>query len=419
MKKLVSVLLALVFVLVCPLSAAFAAEPLSGDALQAAFDEEMHQARYITQRGAAYEYQSFQEYLSYWFQQVWTNTDRKKKSITEVENGAEMVETLKTLRESLVQVADPESVSWYIWGDNMAQAADADSYDYTCAYDEAGFKPFLVPYMLKDQTKVKGNIIIVAGGAFNQRCNDNEGDPVAVYWNQKGYNCFVLQRRIAPSQPIDSSLDLQRAIRYIRYYAQEKGIAKTDKIVTMGFSGGGMTILNQLNTCYGDLLPSVVYSDYVADDIDKVNSDYDVAVVMYGVGSDNYESANPNMPALFLFGGEIDNKVSPINVAKLYITALEHGWPVEMYGAGDTHHGIGIMGVRAFSNVGYTNSLPYREALETYLDVRLGYKSATFTPCACRPVCECADGACTCEGCQLHTSGTQNKAVALFNKLFK
>ena len=140
---------------------------------------------------------------------------------------------------------------------------------------------------------------------------------------------------------------------------------------------------------------------------------------MYGVGSANYESANPNMPALFLFGGEIDNKVSPVNVAKLYITALEHGWPVEMYGAGDTHHGIGIMGVRAFSNVGYTNSLPYREALETYLDVRLGYKSATFTPCACRPVCECADGACTCEGCQLHTSGTQNKAVALFNKLFK
>lgn len=399
MKKLLSMLLSLVLVLACSVSAVLAENTMTADELQAAFDEEMHLARYITQRGSAYEYPSFQTYLSYWFQQVWTNTDRKQVPITEVENGAEMVNTLKTLREALVQVADPESVTWYIWGDNMAQAADADSYDYTYAYDEVGFKPFIVPYLLENQDDVKGNIVIVAGGAFNQRCNDNEGDPVAVYWNEKGYNCFVLQRRIAPSQPIDSSLDLQRAIRYIRFYAEEKRIAKTDKIVTMGFSGGGMTILNQLNTCYGDLLPSVVYADYVADEIDSVNADYDVAVIMYGVGSDTYESVNPNMPALFLFGGEIDNKVSPINVAKLYITALENGWPVEMYGAGETHHGIGIMGVRAFSNVGYTNSLPYREALETYLDVRLGYKPATFTPCDCRPVCDIET--CTCEGCEL------------------
>lgn len=393
MKKLFALLLAALMLCACALASA----EMTKEEIQALFDSEMHEARYITQRGKAYEYEPFQRYLSFWFQKVWSVTDYKKIPITDVENAEEILTTLRSLREQLVQVVDdPESVAWYIWGESMPQAAGADAYDYTCAYDEAGFKPFLVPYMLEDQSAVKGNIVIVAGGAFNQRCNDNEGDPVAVYWNGRGYNCFILQRRVAPSESIDSSLDLARAIRYLRANAEEKGIAKLETIITMGFSGGGMTILNQLNTCYGDLTPDVVYSDYVPDDIDRINADYPVAVIMYGT-KDGYDSENPNMPALFLFGGEIDNKVSPLYVVDLYTTAINKGWPVEMYMAGETHHGIGVAGVRAFSNVGYTNALGYLDVLDTYLDTKLGYKPVTFTPCACVPVCDPAT--CTCEGC--------------------
>lgn len=364
--------LLLALLMLCFALPAMAEDAMDAQDIQALFDDEMHQARYITQRGSAYEYASFQEYLSFWFQKVWSVTDYKGISIHDVENAQELLVTLRALRENLVQVVDdPEQVAWYIWGEDMPEAEGAAQYDYTGKYDEAGFKPFLAPYMLEDQSGVKGNLVIVAGGAFNQRCNDNEGDPVAVYWNEKGYNCFILQRRVAPSETIDSSLDLQRAIRYIRHHAQEKGIAKPETIVTMGFSGGGMTILNQLNTCYGDLTPDVVYADYHCDEIDTINADYDVAVILYGVSAD-YASENPNMPALFLFGGEIDNKVPPANVAKMYITAVENGWPVEAFLAGETHHGIGVSGVRAFSGVGYTNALEYLDVLETYLDVRLG-----------------------------------------------
>lgn len=398
MKKALAILLTAIMLCACT----WAAADMTADEIQTLFDEEMHYARYITQRGKAYEYETFQRYLSYWFQKVWSVTDYKQISILDVENAEEILTTLRSLREQLVQVVDdPETVAWYIWGESMPQAANADEYDYSTAYDEAGFRPFLSPYMLDNQDEVKGNIIIVAGGAFNQRCNDNEGDPVAVYWNQKGYNCFILQRRVAPSESIDSSLDLARAVRYIRANAGEKGIAKPETIIAMGFSGGGMTILNQLNTCYGDLTPDVVYSDYVPDEIDRINADYDVAVIMYGT-KDGYDSENPNMPALFLFGGEIDNKVSPLYVVDLYTTALNKGWPVEMYLAGETHHGIGVAGVRAFSNVGYVNALGYLDILETYLDTKLGYRSATFTPCACLPLCQCEAGACACEGCELH-----------------
>ena len=66
MKKLLTLILAAL--LLC--SFALASAEMSPDEIQALFDSEMHEARYITQRGKAYEYESFQRYLSFWFQKV-------------------------------------------------------------------------------------------------------------------------------------------------------------------------------------------------------------------------------------------------------------------------------------------------------------------------------------------------------------
>ena len=135
MKKLFALLLAALMLCACALASA----EMTKEEIQALFDSEMHEARYITQRGKAYEYESFQRYLSFWFQKVWSVTDYKKIPITDVENAEEILTTLRSLREQLVQVVDdPESVAWYIWGESMPQAAGTDAYDYTCAYDEAG-----------------------------------------------------------------------------------------------------------------------------------------------------------------------------------------------------------------------------------------------------------------------------------------
>lgn len=376
MKKLISLLMAICLVLGCGFIAS--ADAMSDEELAARYDEEMHLARYIINRGAAYEYDTFLDYMHYWFQKPYSIVDNKKLSITEVENGQEMVETLAELRGKLVQVIDdPEEICWYIWGENMPEAPNASEYDYTQTYDEAGFRPFLVPFMVADQASVRGNVVVVAGGGFNQRCNDGEGYPSAKLFNEMGYNAFVLQRRVLPSESIDASLDLQRAVRYLYHNAEALSIGNVQNMVAIGFSGGGLTIMNQLNTCYGDITPDAVYADYVVDEVDKINSDYPVAAVYYGILGE-YQTANENMPAMFLCAGADDNKVPFADTVNFFLAAREKEWTCELYVPSGAPHGFAMTGIRAFTDVGSTTAAQNAGLLETFLNVQFGFTPAEF-----------------------------------------
>lgn len=74
----------------------------------------------------------------------------------------DLCKELTARRESLRQVADPKSTVWEIWGENMA-VEDPLPTNWDNCYDNPGFRPFLNPYLLRDQSKVKGNVIIIAG----------------------------------------------------------------------------------------------------------------------------------------------------------------------------------------------------------------------------------------------------------------
>ena len=387
MKKLVSVVLILMMALSCFAASAEVTEK------QAAFNEEMHLARYITSRGAAYEFDTWSAYEHYWFQIAWA-FDKTGKPIEDADNGIfnkygeqvaaggqEVIDTLKTLREALVQkVEDPESVCWYIWRDGtpegMAQEEGVAELNFEHTFDEAGFVPFLVPYMLDDQSAVKGNVILVAGGGFSQRCHDYEGDASALKLNSLGYNAFILQRRVDPFARLDCSLDLQRAVRYLRYYAEEKGIGAIDNIAAVGFSGGGDTVNNQLNTCYGDIKPDAFYPTYVCDEIDEINSDYKVAGIFYGAAKE-YASENPNMPALFMAVGSEDTAAYP-NTLDMYSKAHENGWKASLYIAAEAPHGFALTGVRAFTDEGTTTAAFAVNAFDAFMDVYFGYSPVHF-----------------------------------------
>jgi len=129
-----------------------------------------------------------------------------------------------------------------------------------------------------------------------------------------------------------------------------------------------------IKTATGEYLQTW-YPDYVCDEIDKINSDYAVAAVFYGVMTP-YESANPNMPKFYICGGSIDNKVPPKNYLEFYQTALDNGWAAELYIAYNVHHGFATNGV--FSDVGYTSATQNIKLLENFLDIEFGYKNATF-----------------------------------------
>ena len=85
-------------------------------------------------------------------------------------------------------------------------------------------KPFLVPYLVEDQSTAKGNMIVIAGGGYSSRGNAMEGYPIAEAFRDLGYNAYVLQRRVAPYNNDDIVMDMQRAVRVNQYNAESWGI---------------------------------------------------------------------------------------------------------------------------------------------------------------------------------------------------
>ena len=226
-----------------------------------------------------------------------------------------MIDNATAKREALVQVAPAADCMWYIWGDEMATAEPVTEEDFTTeSYDNADAKPFLVPYLAEDQTAVKGNMIVVAGGGYSSRGNTMEGYPIAEAFRELGYNAYVLQRRVEPYSPEDIWMDLQRSIRYLRYNADDLGLGGMDCIAASGFSGGSATILGQVAYLYGDTLPTVFDADYRSDEVDQMSADLNVICPLYGPQYsaehvENYEGLvtdNPNLPAMFLAVGEND-----------------------------------------------------------------------------------------------------------------
>lgn len=204
--------------------------------------------------------------------------------------------------------------------------------------DAYGFIPLLVKCLLDDPTQAKGNLIAVAGGGMTNRSNSSESYPAIEVFNDLGYNVFILQRRIRPYSDEDIFMDMQRAIRIVRYYAEKEGWGGQDMIAACGWSGGAATVMGAVNNLYGDLNPTKYCSTYIPDEIDAVNSDTDVTLPIYG-GNLSKDCENPNLPAFYTCVGSEDN---PAGLQNFIDTVTELGCPgrIDIFeGAG---HGFGV-----------------------------------------------------------------------------
>ena len=119
----------------------------------------------------------------------------------------------------------------YLWGDDMPVTTLAEdlqfplvNYEGESVYDNADFQPFLIPYLLDDPSSAKGTIIVASGGGNTSRSNPVEAYAVCPEFNKLGYNCFLLQRRVAPYNNDDIVMDMQRAVRMVKYYSDQWGI---------------------------------------------------------------------------------------------------------------------------------------------------------------------------------------------------
>lgn len=282
-----------------------------------------------------------------------------------------IIDEIKSYRNKLVQTTkDVNQDVWYIWGDTVPSKEQPKN--FYLSFDKKDFAPFLVPYLAEDQSKVKGNMIIISGGAFFKRANMSEAYPAAEFYQAHGYNAFVLQYRVAPYSQWESFADLQRAIRYIKYNGESLGLAYPERVSAVGFSAGGMTINGMLDQLTPESLPSDYVSSYTPDEIDKVDSSIDASLNIYG----SMEGAikNPEtkkLPEMFFVVSEKDTTIPFKSSIAMYadVFGLTRS---ELHVFSDGIHGIGMGST--WNHGTYTAYSQWGDLSLTFLDITYGYQ---------------------------------------------
>lgn len=252
-------------------------------------------------------------------------------------------------KANLVQKLSVEDGVIFLWNDfGSMPIADGESYTEE-QLDAAsllgyGYTTIVVKYLVDDPAAAKGNIIACSGGGMKGRSNGSEGYPGAEVFNELGYNYFLVQRRVEPYSDLDIFMDYQRAIRCVKYYAEVEGWGGQDMFAGVGWSGGAGTELGAIYYCYGDITPAEYDSDYVPDEIDAIDSDLDVAMLIYGFGTESRTEINPNntsLPACYISAGSADGD-NPKYSKVFYDKLVDMGIPTQLTIVEGAPHGYGV-----------------------------------------------------------------------------
>ncbi|WP_336635063.1 alpha/beta hydrolase [Lysinibacillus fusiformis] len=151
-------------------------------------------------------------------------------------------------------------------------------------------EPYLIPYTVSNSDSA---VIVIPGGGYGFKEMDGgttEGKDIAESLNKAGINAFVLHYRSNPYEWPIPQLDVQRAVRYLRYHANDYGI-QPNKIGLIGFSAGGFQTGSFINLIQGEKrLPK----NYQLDAIDAVDDQVATAAMIYPALTYRY-----NVPMLF------------------------------------------------------------------------------------------------------------------------
>ena len=223
-------------------------------------------------------------------------------------------------------------------------------------------EPTLTSYLLEgaqSDGSRRGCVIVCPGGAYWGRA-DHEGRPIAEMLNEAGISAFVLNYRVQPYRYPVERYDVNRAVRYVRYYADKFEI-DPEKIGVLGFSAGGHLAVM-----------SVEQYDYGmenGDEIDKISSRPDSGILCYPVvtleksftheGTRDALLGTPNdpelakklsgevsvrddMPPIFMWHTAADGGVPVLNSLKLSEELYEHKIPFALHVFPFGQHGLGL-----------------------------------------------------------------------------
>lgn len=256
------------------------------------------------------------------------------------------------MEEEPIKVSDPTVLE--LWPSDTAP-------------DDDGFRPTLTvfeaqgarTYAMGPSPARVGAMVLCPGGGYRQHAGDAE-KAVATWLSQLGIAVYVLRYRLFPSRfpaPMD---DVQRAIRLVRYIADEWNVDR-GRVGVMGFSAGGH-LASTAATHFDDGDPLSV------DPVERWSCRPDLLVLGYPVitfGSHRHDESmvallgdhaapelrdllsserhvSPLTPPTFLWHTADDPTVSVCN-SFLFAEALQrHGRPFELHVYESGPHGMGL-----------------------------------------------------------------------------
>jgi acetyl esterase/lipase len=236
----------------------------------------------------------------------------------------------------------------YLWDEGNMPSTTVYTENTGNYADPPDFRPYMVYFPAKEDTSVKGAILICAGGAFMFRSDSNEGTPVAEAFAELGYQAFVVNYRLRPYTQEEDALDLARAVRHVRSHARQLEIDGND-IAVLGFSAGGILCGEMLLNYDGLVDGTSLDPRYMPDELDKVPADAAADGMIYSfygrlsVASTNVEKfrASGLPPTYFLYGTrdpfvrEFEECVAALREAGVTVESHSlEGWP-HGFGAAD------------------------------------------------------------------------------------
>lgn len=234
-------------------------------------------------------------------------------------------------------------------------------------YDEkVGLAPTIAAYIVADSPAC---VVILPGGGYFQRTDGAEGIEIAEAYNAAGISAFVVRYRydangMSGKVTYDRHAfmaDAQRAVQFVRYYADSFGISR-DKVAVCGFSAGGhlaMVISEHTDELYEgadqsaiglvDSHPDALVLGYPL--VNMKNAYYTVPVIFLNEDQKNQEMLQKYsytyrleaLPPTFMFAYKSDDTVSVrINAQAMQKDMEAAGMTVECYLFKDGAHGIGL-----------------------------------------------------------------------------
>lgn len=236
----------------------------------------------------------------------------------------------------------------YLWAeDNMPTETEYTENDGNY-FDTPDFCPFITTYDVPEGTEVKGAMLVSPGGAFIFRSEIQEGTNVAEEFAKLGYVSFVVHYRVDPYTEEESGIDIARAIKYVRYHANDYGIDK-DKIAVVGFSAGGIANGHAVLEFNEKTNGTAIDSNYKPDKIDNISSTPNAVIMGYSfygrlsvadLDEDTFKDVN--LPPTYYVYGTEDPFYDQFNAQVNLLNDLNKD--IELNVLNNYPHGFGIEG---------------------------------------------------------------------------